>query len=655
MAGRRPRFVGVGIGTYDEGLRPLRSPQSVGNVLVALGHGFDDDVLADATEAEVRAKLQQVTGSFDRSGGVLVAMWSGHGIAAPAYGGVRLLARDSRANGVAGLSPADFVAPCVVSGASQLLFIVEACFSGAALPASDLANWLFERRADGGQAAWFGVIAASRALETARDGVFADALCAMLRTGPVDPELRRRWSAHNMLIRGDDLCDALVKEWPDSIEQLPRYQASGNAWPMLPNPFWNPDAPPQVVEHLLQAARSDSEGERSWFTGRVAEVDKVVSWVQSGTAGVRVVTGLAGTGKSAILGRVVSASVEAERKKLLDQGPLGHRDPGVESVAAHAHARGLVPNQLARELNSGLIRGVLPPDREFADRNVNELLGALEREAQRKGADWRPPVVVVDGLDEARDQAFAIASDLLVRLGRWATVIVSTRNLPGSGEGPDLLTTLAPDAEINLDDPEIAKTGQDAIRQYITNRLDGVLPTMDASAVAEHFLVQTDPVAGQPFLIARLMTAQLRSTPIDTTGAGWQASVSTSLAQAFYRDLADVADPSHLTGAPLPAARRAEELLTALTWGLGAGLPEDEWLAIGTATSTTATAYTRDDIAWLLANLGRYVVEDGEDGSAVYRVAHQTLADQLRPAFRATADTRFDPQALGVANAVLDR
>ena len=273
---------------------------------------------------------------------------------------------------------------------------------------------------------------------------------------------------------------------------------------------------------------------------------------------------------------------------------------------------------------------------------------------QASGAGWRPPVVVVDGLDEARDQAFAIASELLVRLGRWATVIVSTRNLPGPRDGPDLLATLAPVATIDLDDPEIAKTGQDAIRRYITQRLDGVSSTMDAAAVAEHFLVQTDPVEGQPFLIARLMTDQLRSAPVNTTVAGWQAGVSTSVAQAFYHDLAEVADPTHVTAALLPPARRAEELLTALTWGVGAGLPENEWLVVASATSSTATEYTRDDIGWLLATLGRYVVEDGQDGTAVYRVAHQTLADQLRPAFRRTADIPFDPHALKVGKALLN-
>ena len=183
MAVRRPRFVGVGIGSYDTGLRTLRSPESVRNVLMVLGGRFDDDVLTDATEAEIRDRLKRVKASFDRSGGVLVAMWSGHGIAA-ANGGVRLLASDSDADAVSGLSPADFVGPCVVSGASQVLLIVEACFSGAALSASEVANWLFERRADGGQAAWFGVIAASRSAEKARDGVFADALCTVLRHGP---------------------------------------------------------------------------------------------------------------------------------------------------------------------------------------------------------------------------------------------------------------------------------------------------------------------------------------------------------------------------------------------------------------------------------------------------------------------------------------
>ena len=47
-----------------------------------------------------------------------------------------------------------------------------------------------------------------------------------------------------------------------------------------------------------------------------------------------------------------------------------------------------------------------------------------------------PPVIVVDGLDEARGHAFAIAEELLLRLAPYAVVIVSTRELRRSADGP---------------------------------------------------------------------------------------------------------------------------------------------------------------------------------------------------------------------------
>ena len=60
------------------------------------------------------------------------------------------------------------------------------------------------------------------------------------------------------------------------------------------------------------------------------------------------ITGSAGTGKTAIAGRVVSLSNPAERERLLARArPLGHADPGERSVAAHVHARGLTADRAA--------------------------------------------------------------------------------------------------------------------------------------------------------------------------------------------------------------------------------------------------------------------------------------------------------------------
>ena len=71
-----------------------------------------------------------------------------------------------------------------------------------------------------------------------------------------------------------------------------------------------------------------------------------------------------------------------------------------------------------------------------------------------------PPVIVVDGLDEARGQAFPIAEELLLRLAPYATVIVSTRELRRGETEPSLLDVLtAGAAELDLDDPAAQERG----------------------------------------------------------------------------------------------------------------------------------------------------------------------------------------------------
>jgi hypothetical protein len=82
------------------------------------------------------------------------------------------------------------------------------------------------------------------------------------------------------------------QEWTGE-DQRPDFLSRGSAERMLPNPLWDEGAPEEVVEHLLLAARGvTSAGERSWFTGRRAEVGQVVSWVTAGGPGVHQMDGL---------------------------------------------------------------------------------------------------------------------------------------------------------------------------------------------------------------------------------------------------------------------------------------------------------------------------------------------------------------------------
>ena len=224
----------------------------------------------------------------------------------------------------------------------------------------------------------------------------------------------------------------------------------------------------------------------AWFTGREAEVTEVVSWVRARAPGVRMVTGSAGTGKSAIVGRVVSLSNPDERQRL---GHGGARwvgtDPGVRSVDAHVHARGLTADRMAELLDGHLVRSSVLVPGQADRRNAAELVGALQRAAEG-GA--RPPVLVVDGLDEARGEMFAIATDLLVRLAPYASIVVSTRPVTRAELPASLAEALQADAVLNLDDLVHRESGRVALRGYVVARLSGVAAEMDPTVVADRLV-----------------------------------------------------------------------------------------------------------------------------------------------------------------------
>jgi tetratricopeptide (TPR) repeat protein len=95
-------------------------------------------------------------------------------------------------------------------------------------------------------------------------------------------------------------------------------------------------------------------------------------------------------------------------------------------------------------------------------------------------------------------------------------------------------------------------------------------------------------------------------------------------------------------------------LLTALTWAFGAGFPEEEWVAVARALAPHS-GIELEDVRWVLSQAGRFVLQDGEHDTAVYRMAHQSLADLLRPRYTSTAEAPFDPGAGRVTVALAER
>ena len=156
------------------------------------------------------------------------------------------------------------------------------------------------------------------------------------------------------------------------------------------------------------------------------------------------------------------------------------------------------------------------------------------------------------------------------------------------------------------------------VREYVVARLGSGAPQSTV-----------DELAKLPFLTAWMITDQVLAD-----GGG---DLRFSLEAAFDRELAKV-----------PSARA---LLTALTWSYGAGFPEAEWMAVAQALS--GEQFSRYDITAVLTELGRHIVQDGEEGTAVFKLTHQTFADHLRQPFAPSRDVVFAPDAAKVACALI--
>jgi hypothetical protein len=211
-------YVGVGVSATREGLAGHldQAVPDVEELARLLGEAFTSKVLTDPAEEDVRRLLRSLP---DSSPGVpLVVAWSGHAVGLPA--GLRLLACDSPARAAAGVGVADLMASCAESGASQLLFVIDTCFAGQASDAMTVAAAIMLAAPPAADRVWVGVLASSLAVETARDGVFGERFRAVLAGGPRLPELQVRWSPQSRWVRGDDVCDAVLKDW-DSAAQTP--------------------------------------------------------------------------------------------------------------------------------------------------------------------------------------------------------------------------------------------------------------------------------------------------------------------------------------------------------------------------------------------------------------------------------------------------
>lgn len=651
------RVVTVGIDSYEHFKQLNEAAAQAKQVAGVFGDKAHSVIVPAGTWAEVieglEIALPLAAADHSPPSGLLV-YWAGHGYLQE-KDKFCLAATNTNPDATAMITAeliADYAAR---TGAEQILVVIDACFSGAGVvdAATKAIPIIKERKkyTDTG-ATWIAVFASAMDWQDARDDWFAPQFLRLLRSGPTTDEYRNRWTAYNQVIYGEDLIEALQKEWsgPGQLSDPLRW---GTVARFLPNPLFQGDRMRGVPAQLVDAATGGGGGDGDFFTGRTELLSKLVEVVRSPQPGMHVLTGPPESGKSAVLGWLACRSDPKQRAKI--KGHSEVTDPGENSIAGVVVARRLSVTELTNALDLSLSNGFLPADRA-GQRGIGELLDAIE-------ATGRCPVVVVDGLDEAGvdrtgQEAWAVAQKVLRPLALVASVIVSTRDRAaqtpmthvaqpsGMQATPGLTATslvaaLTAEASRVFNMLDLVDEPGD-IETYVAARLDGIDAAMDPAAVASYVNEIADKDLQGRFLFARLLTARLREHPIDTHLPNWRESLVDSVEESFDQTIADL-EPMQRDGDVVAGA--AKDLLAALAWAFGAGMPDDVWAPVATALSPKGTRYSRNDVFWALQVAGRFIVEDGNGTQAAYRLASHRLAEHL-------VSQASDDAAVKVAEAV---
>ncbi|MYY06094.1 MULTISPECIES: AAA family ATPase, partial [unclassified Streptomyces] len=624
-AGRFPRLVGAGA-QMDE----------IVGLLEGLGYETRKVGGGDPSSEAFRRESEEWSEGWVATGDARPALviWSGHGVRVD--GQTRLVLSDLKPVADPGQWKArarrhgviidDLVSEAVGSGAEHVLLVVDTCYSGGgAVPALGLAlgRWEEESTAPG-HAKWLGFLASCQSHETSDgSGPLLTALTKVLKEGPAGDEYRSAWSAHNALVSGPDLLGAIATRW-EGEGQTPVPATLGEWRPAFPNPLHSPEAPARLVEHLVQAARGVGHLEEGWFfTGRTRVLGRIVEWLDEDAPGLFLVTGPAGCGKSAVLGRIATLADPEQRARAVENGALrdGDPDPGVraERTLAAVHLRDLTPLQASERLARAL--GLPRP------RNTDDFRAEVRQLSP-------PPVLVVDGLDEVpAEHTQSMIEELVFPLSRTVPVLLGSRERPFRNRLEDnesLVQALSRHigAGVTAVDLEDEPRTREDIGEYVRRRCEAARVAEGLARDAGAAIAERATDVGGGFLFARLVTSTVLARVSSEEDGALLTELPDSIDAAFEDELRAVPARVRGDGTVLPSA--AWDLLSALAWTVGQGMPAGGvWEAVAGALGG-GVEYDESDVDWALSTFGRYIVEDAEEGQAVYRLYHREFVSHLR-------------------------
>ncbi|WP_329579644.1 hypothetical protein OG500_12165 [Kitasatospora sp. NBC_01250] len=410
---------------------------------------------------------------------------------------------------------------------------------------------------------------------------------------------------------------------------------------------WALGTDPEARQHWHPRARGVSTGaERGHrFSGRTAVLRAIAAWLTDTNPPrqAQVLTGRPGSGKSAVLGRVVTTADPEAAAELPATDTAVRMPPG--SVSCAVHAKGKTAVEVAHEI-ARAASAALPARPDDLATALREALESLEPPAD--GAR-RPFTLVIDALDEAVTPAEArtivrgivlplvetCAGDLGVR------VIVGTRRRDDAG---DLLTVFGPAAHVlDLDDPEFFAQADLEAYAMATLRLTGDErsdnPYAEA-AVAAPVARRIAALAAGNFLVAGLVAR----------GHGLHDKEAVRPGLISFPATLDAALSGYLGRLPDVGTLSATEVLTALALAEGSGLSLGLW-----RTAIAALYSQAPDPAELLrfvrSSAANFVLVSGvsSDDEEVFRPFHYALNESLGRARAETASRADDEAALARA------
>jgi WD40 repeat protein len=387
------------------------------------------------------------------------------------------------------------------------------------------------------------------------------------------------------------------------------------------------DLPEDERRHFLTKAqggelRADSDmlGELTWhFTGRDDERHDVLARMESGD--LVVVTGRAGSGKSAILGDLVVRSRPEVARVLLNHGLIEPILDQIPPLDAAIQLTGLDVGAVLSRLSAAL--GLTAPIAGLPlTAQIDDLTARL---------DTRPTArVVVDALDEAIAPLQVAAALRRIAAINRVDLTVGTRR--STHEGPDLVDPADRDLLDALGVAEdetvrVERRPQLAFR-YVRDRLRPLVAAGHLSN--DQVTAAARAVAGvdQEFLYARLATYELLAHP----------------ELVLTPDLVARIGPDHrsiFAGAVARLTKKNAQyrpLLIALALAQGRGLPIRDGVWAAVASAIGGRRVSEQVIHQLLDDAAPYLALDLELGQTVYRLAHRPFAEHLTEAGTSTTD-----------------